>query len=153
MLMKNFKGPGFSMEAPTDWYITSNPQIQVMFISPSQTDGSRANLMITVNPVKDNITVASVSEEAKKTQSEQYSEYQILSEDFLNSDDQNAFQRVYEWTNSDLSIRVHQKQVMILSNGFLYILTTTRAVGDDDSEELKRLDATMEYMLQSFRLD
>lgn len=153
MVTKDFKGPGFTMQVPTDWYITSTPQIQAMFISPPQGEGLQANLMVTMNPVEDGLTVEEIASEAKKNQLAQYTDYEILTEGLVEGSDEQVFTREYKWFNEKKSLRVHQRQVMYLVNRMLYILTTTRPETDTLNEAVKRLDAQMEMMLQSFKLE
>lgn len=153
MLMKEFKGPGFTMQVPTDWYITSTPQIQAMFISPPQEGGFQANLMITMNPVEEKVTLESIADETKQNQIAQYPEYEVQEEGFQPGTNQKAFKRTYEWFNKDKSLRVYQKQVMILVNGMVYVLTTTRPAVDQRTEDIKRIDAQLQMMVESFVLD
>lgn len=153
MIIQEFKGPGFTMEIPTNWYITSTPKIQAMFISPPQEGGVQANLMVTMNPVQENVTAESVAKEAKKNQMAQYEQYQVLEERFIERTNNQGYLRVYEWFNPNQEIKVHQKQIMLVVSNMLYILTTTRPVDKDNEEALKRLDNTLEMMLQSFKLD
>ena len=153
MLLKEFKGPGFTMEVPTNWYISSTPQIQAMFISPPQEGGVQANLMVTMNPVQENVTAESVAKEAKKNQMAQYEQYQIIEEGFIKRTNKQGYQRVYEWFNPNQELKLHQKQIMLVVSNMLYILTTTRPVDTDNEEVLQRFDTSLEMMLQSFKLD
>lgn len=153
MIMMDFKGPGFSMKIPSDWYITSTPKIQAMFISPPDEKGLTANLMITMNPVEKGSTVESIAEQTKLSQQQQYAEYQILKEGGLEFSNGQAFERKYIWFNQNKDIRVIQKQVMILVLGMFYMLTTTRPVVDQETEYIRRLDANLEFMLETFKLD
>jgi hypothetical protein len=153
MVMKDFKGPGFSMQVPTDWYITSTHEIQAMFISPPYEDGSQANLMVTINPVEEDVTVQSVAEEARKNQEAQYPAYEVLAEGEIEGTEGKGFHREYEWFNADKELRVHQKQVMLVVNNMLYVLTTTRPAVEERTEIVKQIDATLQQMLNSFKLD
>jgi hypothetical protein len=153
MVMKNFKGPGFSMQVPTDWYITSTPEIQAMFISPPYEDGAQANLMVTLNPVEEGVTAQSVADEAKKNQAAQYPEYEVLDEGLVDGTEGKGFQRTYEWFNADKELRVHQHQVMLVVNNMLYVLTTTRPAVAERTEIVKQIDAILQQMLNSFALD
>jgi hypothetical protein len=153
MIIKDFKGPGFSMQVPTDWYITSSPQIQAMFISPPQGEGLQGNLMVTMNPVEDGVTVEEIASEAKKNQLAQYPEYELLAEGLVEGSENQVYTREYKWFNEKKALRVHQRQIMYLVDQMLYILTTTRPETDTITEAIKRLDAQMEMMLQSFSLE
>jgi hypothetical protein len=153
MIMKDFKGPGFSMKAPTDWYITSTPQIQAMFISPIHEDGIQANLIITMNPVEAGAQIGAVAEETRKHQTAQYKQYQILDEGPIEEIKDHGFRRIYTCFNENKNLVVRQIQIMLLVNDMLYVLTTTRPVVDEETEIIKQLDATLEYMLESFSLD
>jgi hypothetical protein len=153
MVMKDFKGPGFSLQVPTDWYITSTPQIQAMFVSPPYEDGAQANLMVTINPVEEGVTVQSVAEEARKNQEAQYPEYEVLAEGEIKGTEGKGFQREFEWINADKELRVYQKQVLLVVHNMLYVLTTTRPAVEERTEIVKQIDATLQQMLNSFKLD
>jgi hypothetical protein len=48
---------------------------------------------------------------------------------------------------------VYQKQVLLVVHNMLYVLTTTRPAVEERTEIVKQIDATLQQMLNSFKLD
>jgi len=147
MATMNFQGPGFQMDVPTDWVITSSPQFQAMFIAPSETDGLRANLMITMRPVKPEVTLEEVARLAKETQQKEYTEFEVVEEGELTVSGSKGYQRLYRWFNQEAGTQVLQRQVMLMGGRVLVTLTSTRPV----NEQAAPFDKQFASMIDSFR--
>jgi hypothetical protein len=143
-----FQGPGFHMDVPSDWMITSSPQFQVMFVAPPGPSG-RANLAISIRPVKDGTTVQEVAAAALKMEQRDYAEFRVEAEGELPGTGGLGYQRSYRWLNERNKTRVYQKMVLFLVKGMLTTITATR----EDSEPAKALDAAFEGMISSFAFD
>lgn len=150
MSMMDFKGPGFHLQVPTDWYIMSSPQFQAMFIAPPSKEKMRANLMITLRPLEPEVTAESIFNLSKETQEKEYAEYEVIKEEEVTTNiEEKGFQRYYRWFNKENQTRVLQRQVMYVFSDMLVTLTATRP----DTEKGKALDPIFEHMVQTFKFN
>lgn len=144
----NFRGPSFTMQVPTNWFITSSPQFQAMFVAPPASDGLRANLAVAITPVSAEVTVQSVAEAARQNQQKEYAEYEMLAEGSFPTNEGPGFQRQYKWYNRERDVHIMQRQVFYVSGQMLYTLTATRQEIGDATE----IDQILDQMLLSFKL-
>ena len=149
MLFMNFRGPSFTMQVPSNWYITSSPQFQAMFVAPPSAAGQRANLAVAITPVKDDVTAQSVAEAAKQTQQKEYAEYQVLTEGDYPTSAGPGYQRQYKWYNRDRDAHIMQRQVFYVAGQMLHTVTATRQESGDASE----FDQILDQMLASFKME
>lgn len=148
MAEMNFKGPGFQMKVPTDWLITSNPQVQAMFIAPPRT-GMRANLIITLRPLDPDATLEAVVNTALSTQKKEYPEFALLEEGEYRNGELVGHQHLYKWYNQQHSTHILQRQVIFVAGQMLTSITSTRTYADGAED----LDLAFEAMLESFHFD
>jgi hypothetical protein len=144
----HFQGPGFHMDVPTDWLITSSPQFQVVFIAPPEKYG-RANLAINIRPVTKDATLEEIQQTAAKMQQRDYAKYQLESEGELPNTNGMGYQRTYTWFNERNNVHVYQKQLMFLVNEMLTTITITREL----EPKSKEVDEIFNQMLASFAFD
>lgn len=144
----NFQGPGFTMEVPSNWLVTSTPQVQVVFIGPND-QGAKPNLAITIRRVKEGTTLDQIVQSAKEKQQQNYPEYTVIQEGILNNTAGMGYHRVYRWYNQDVGLRVVQQQRFFLVNDALVTLTATR----EDKDVNEMFDAVFEHMFESFRFE
>lgn len=127
METKQFEGPGFTCEIPTNWFITSSMQFQVMFIAPPGANGERANLAVAMSPVKADVDVHHVAEVARQTQEKEYAQYQVLEEqDFVG--ETGVYARRYRWYDPRNGVQLLQRQLFWITGKMLFTVTTTRTV-------------------------
>jgi len=147
MTMMDFKGPGFRMQVPTEWYVMSSPQYQAMFLAPPiEGEKLRTNLMVTIRPVNSDVTIKSVVELAKETQQKEYPGYKILGESPLIKEADGILIH-YKWLNRDNGIPVVQQQAIFIIGSMLYTFTSTRP----DSEAGAQVDGTFNEMIASLK--
>ncbi len=142
-----FQGPTFDMLVPTNWLITSSPEIQAAFIAP-EPGKVRSNLVITMRGAADNVSVPELAETAKNKQQEEYTQYAVVEEKDWSKESYQAFERRYTWLNNDHDLTVNQRQVFILYNHIFYTITTT-ATDTPLHEEIEKVFITM---LNSFKI-
>jgi len=142
-----FRGPGFEIEIPTDWLITSAPEYQVMFLGPKYNGELRPNLVITIRPVDENVFPEQIAKETQKIQEKEYPEYQVLEEVDYGKEGGTAFLHRYSWHNSQYDKDILQIQCFFVVARILFTITATRP---RDYEQT--LDEIFEYMIGSFRL-
>lgn len=127
METKRFEGPGFTCDVPTDWFITSSLQFQVMFIAPPGENGARANLAVAMSPVMDGVRVHEVADAARETQEKEYAQYQVLEEqDFV--DETGVYARRYRWYDPRNGVHLLQRQLFWITGKMLFTVTTTRTL-------------------------
>jgi len=153
---KNFQGPTFSMQIPTDWLITSSPQLQAAFVAPKNEQNLsaqpesgeeiRSNLIVSMRRLKAGTSVVAVAEAAKTSQENEYPKYRVIQEEEISGRELSGFQRTYTWVKADKPIRVQQQQTFFLASNILYTLTSTRP----DTDEVKSVDKIFEQMVHSF---
>jgi len=146
MTFMDFQGPGFMLRTPTDWYITSSPQLQAVFVGPQTDGGVRPNLTVAIRPVEADVTPLAVAAEARKTQENQYPEYEVQAETDFAEQGGAGFIRRYRWLNSDRNVPVVQVQAFHVYEGLLYTLTATSTEVD-----FPDVEQTFDTMLMSFR--
>lgn len=147
MQTKTFEGPGFCLEIPTDWFITSSMQFQAMFIAPPGDQGERANLAVSMTPVQSDANLRSVIESARETQEKEYPQYQVLEEQD-SIDPEGTFRRRYQWYNPKNGVRVIQLQIFWITGQILFTITTTRT-NVQGAEEFENI---FDKIIDSFRL-
>jgi len=149
MQMMSFRGPTFLLEVPTTWVVSSTPQFQALFLGPIDYI-VRPSIAVSMRPVKADVTVTAVAEQAKVSQGKSYPQYQVLNEaDY--SQQGSAFIRQYSWHNESKQVDIVQIQAYILHSQVLYTLTATRPASIAD-EEAAALDGLYDHAIQSFRV-
>jgi hypothetical protein len=103
----HFQGPGFTMQVPSDWFITATPTVQAMFVAPYRGHPLRANCLITIRPVQD----------------------------ALDQDGTPGIFRLYHWRNPEHNTPVVQSQTYFVKQNLLYTLTTTSDMDEKDASE------------------
>lgn len=151
MEYKYFNGPGFQIQVPTEWFISSSLQFQAIFLAPPPFEGIQPNLAIAVRRIKPEITVLDIANEARRVQEREYPYFEVLSENDATPEGGAAFQRLYQWYNRGLDQFVLQLQTYIVIPEVLFTLTATRSIVDDISA--LPIDEVFKYMLRSFRLE
>ncbi|MCA9882081.1 MAG: DcrB-related protein [Anaerolineae bacterium] len=141
-----FYGPGFTIDAPSDWLVASSPQYQAAFMGP---DGQpiRPNLIIAINAVEPDVTVPKLASETRERQQSEYPAYEILNEQ--SNDDESAFIRKFRWINPDNERPVVQTQMYLIDNNMLYSLTGSRS-DELNHSTVNDLDDTLNHMFGSF---
>lgn len=145
--MMTFVGPTFIMETPTDWIVGSSAQFQAVFRDVIPDGAIHSNLGVAVRTVEEGVKLREVIAIARETQEKEYPDYNVLLEAPVVVGPIGGVRRVFEWQPPDLDTRVQQQQVSLLNGRNLYTLTTTRAAGAENGDEI---DAVFEHMLGSF---
>jgi hypothetical protein len=145
MTTLHFQGPGFSLQVPSDWFNTAAPQIQAMFIAPPR-QGVRANLMITLRPLDEAVTLEEVVRSSLETQKKEYAEFELLEDSEYKHEDLIGHQHYYKWFSKEHNARIVQRQVMFVRDRILTTITTTRT----DFPGVEDLDNTFDTMINSF---
>jgi hypothetical protein len=146
MKTMNFDGPGFKLQVPTDWFITSSPQIQAMFVSPPR-EGGRANFMVTLRPLDENVTLEQVSTTSLETQKKEYKQFKLLQEAPVQKGDINGHRRLYSWFSEEHNAKIMQQQVLFVANRMLTTITTTRT----DLPVTEEVEPIFTQMIESFQ--
>lgn len=148
MQYQHFQGPNFITEIPTDWFITSSPRYQVMFVGPVLSNGSRPNFSISIRPVERTVTASGVAAATRQGQETEYPQYEVLEEIDFTQTGGTGFQRRYRWFNNETNSRVVQVQTFVVVAQMLFTLTGTRA----DIEDAAFIDEIFDHIVQSFRI-
>jgi hypothetical protein len=148
MTYMHFQGPTFTMEVPTNWFVSATPQFQALFLASPTQDPVRANLAVSMRPVEKDVTVEAVAEAAKANQEREYPEYEVLAEVDFTDQGGAGFQRCYQWLNQQHDAEVIQVQTFFVVNQILYTLTATRSKSSASPE----LDDVFDHMVTSFRI-
>lgn len=151
MAFMNFQGPTFTMQVPTDWFITSSPQFQAVFTPPKDGDtGVKANLIVSIRPVKKGVTAVAIAQAAKETQQKEYPEYEVVTETAVTDAPVSYFRRLYRWYNTERKVAIVQSQAYYVHENRLYTLTATQPVIGADGNEV---DKILGQMMDSFKLE
>ncbi|MBZ0307124.1 MAG: DUF1795 domain-containing protein [Anaerolineae bacterium] len=145
-----FEGPNFMLEVPTNWVVTSSPQLQAIFFGPQDTV-IRPNMVISLRAVEANVTYQAVAQAAKETQEKEYPSYTILSEVDFAEFGGIGMKRHYSWVNPTNNAKVVQIQTYFVAGQVLFTLTASRGghLNDQDADEL---DGVFEHMIETFRI-
>ncbi len=148
MNFMSFQGPTFMMQVPTNWFVTSTPSFQAMFVAPPGENELRANLAVSLTLVKESVTLEKLTKAAKDTQQKEYSDYQVIREGASSEYTVKGFERLYKWHNLEKGMRVVQRQFFCLVGQTLYTITATR----EDREEAESLEQVFEKIIASFEV-
>ena len=148
MKTMNFQGPGFKIQIPTNWFITSSPQVQAMFVAPPQGE-LRANLMITMRPLEEDATLVDILKTSLETQKKEYPEFELLEETEIEKDGWTGITRLYKWFSSEHKTRILQRQVFFVIKQMLTTITTTRTA----TNKAQEMDAVFIQILESFHFE
>jgi hypothetical protein len=149
---KNFQGPTFKLNIPTDWLITSSPDIQAAFVAPAINKGEidvRSNMIVSMRRLKKGVTINAVADAAKSSQEKEYTDYLLLAEKDLTKDGVAGFQRTFKWHKPDKVVGVLQQQTFFQASNMLYTLTSTRP----DIDSLAEIDLIFGEMVQTFKVE
>jgi hypothetical protein len=144
-----FRGPGFEMEVPTDWLVTSSVRYQAMFLGPQSADEFRPNLMVTIRPTTEDVSPAKIAEATRDVQKSGYPGFEILDEVDYTEQGGIGFMRRFVWHDDDNGLDVLQMQSFFVVGGAAFTLTATRARDDSRAADL---DAIFDHMTHTFRL-
>jgi hypothetical protein len=144
-----FQGPGFALDAPTDWLITASPQAQAIFLGPD-INGVRSNLIVTIRSVAESATLKDLARLADESQRALSTAYTVINEHDYSDEGGAAFVRSFTRIVGE-GTEVFQIQALFLLNGNLFTMTGTRA-NEGDPARLAGIDATLEHMVFSFVL-
>jgi|GEM_PF-698242 len=147
----NFEGPTFTMQVPTNWFITSSPTLQAVFVAPTSVAGNqpvRPNIIVSIRRLKEETAAQTVAAAVKKDQQTQYADYQILKEIDNSADDISGFSRQYTWHKTGENTRVVQTQTFYVARKILYTLTGTRSA----DVEIPVIDEIFTRMSNSFKV-
>ena len=139
-----FNGPGFSMQVPTDWSISSNSKYQAIFSATTSTGEFRPNLVVAVRRVKAEVKATDVAATARVNQEAEYNNYNLRFENELTN---GSFKRSYMWDHKESKSHIHQTQFFQINKSLLYTLTATNTSDQSDFEEL------LNQMIESFCLN
>jgi hypothetical protein len=143
----DFRGPTFTLEIPSHWYITATPQVQTLLLGPEDDSGVRPSFSISMRPVQEQVTAAAVAQETRETQEASYPEYDIIAEEDFTDETNAGYIRRYRWHNEERDLDVHQVQAFLVIEGILYTLTGTRpAIISSD------IDDSLTRMIDTFRV-
>lgn len=145
-----FEGPNFTLEVPTNWVVTSSPQLQAIFLGP-QDPLIRPNMVVSLRPVEVNVTYQAVAQAAKETQEKEYPEYTILDEVDFSQFGGIGMKRQYSWVNPTNNAKVVQVQTYFVAGQVLFTLTASR--GDHgNTNAAEEMDNIFNHMIETFRI-
>ncbi len=121
----DFQGPLFTMKSPSDWYVTSTPEIQAMFVEPNRGQEIRANVIISIRPVQPDVTAAGVLASAQETQQAEYPDYELAAQEDVQAGQAEGKYQMYTWVNPENSVPVVQAQAFFVISQLLITLTAT----------------------------
>lgn len=150
MEYKHFQGPGFSMEIPTDWFISSSPESQIIILAPPTETGARPNIAVSMRVVQDDVTLLDLAAEAREIQAEEYADYEVLGEEDYTETGGIAFQRFYQWVPQTSGEPVLQVQTFILAGQILFTITATRFASETEGDTY---DEVFGHVIRSFRVE
>ena len=145
-----FEGPTFTMQIPTNWFISSSPRFQAAFVSPEKEEEEEIfpNMLVAIRRMKEGANAPAVAKSAREKQQETYPDYKVLAEKEHSTDSVSAFERIYRWHNPDQRSDIQQWQAFYMHQNILYTLTATCSV----TEKLPAREQIFEKMLGSFEL-
>jgi hypothetical protein len=146
MKTMNFEGPGFTLQVPTNWFLTSAPQIQAMFVAPPR-DGVRANFMVTLRPLEEQVTLEAVAKSSLKTQEKEYDKFELLEAGDYKKEKLKGHMRHYKWFSKEHNAGIVQRQVLFVRDRMLTTITATRT----DFPGTEDIDKAFADMLASFK--
>lgn len=147
METKEFRGPGFVMEIPTHWLISSTTDFQAIFLSPRKEDGTQANLTVSIRQLDEGSTLEAVVEVLQNTQHERYPQFNVLEEVDYSESGGSGFKQIYSWFNEEQNATIIQTQALFYVERLLFTLIGTAF--QPHADEYQDIFNTM---IDSFRL-
>lgn len=144
---KHFQGPGFVMHVPTDWFVSSTPQFQALFISPQDEAGSRGNLSVSMRPLEEDVTAHAVAETTRQSQADAYTDYEVLDEIDFTEQGGAGLMRRYRWYDANQDAVIGQMQAFFVVGQMLFTLTATAR-----EAQFAHYQPLFEDMVESFRI-
>jgi len=145
--MKRFEGPGFNMQIPTNWLISSTLAFQAMFHAPREEDGTQANLTVSIRKIEEGGTLLEVVNVARAKQAEEYPEFEVLEEEDYTEQGGVGYKQKYRWHNPQVDADLVQTQAFFMVDQFIFSLTGTSYLQHAD-----KYDPILEEMIGSFRI-
>jgi hypothetical protein len=120
-----------------------------MFVEPSRGERKlRANLIVTIQPVEENVTVDGVMESARRTQQQEYPQFELRDEGAVEGRGVEGRYQFYAWFNQDAGVQVVQSQTFYVVQGLLVTLTTTCEAAEEEN-----VGPILNALLTSFKFD
>jgi hypothetical protein len=145
--MKRFEGPGFNMQIPTNWLISSTPAYQAMFFAPREDDDTQANMTVSIRKLEEGGSLLEVVNVARAKQVEEYPQFQVLEEVDYTEKGGTGYKQKYRWHNEDAKQDVVQTQAFFMFDQFIFSLTGTTFL-----QHAEKYDPIIEDMIKSFRI-
>ncbi len=143
-----FQGPTFTLQVPTNWFVASTPKFQAMFVVPPGSEEIKANLAVTIIPLKEEVNMTEILNSSKFAQEKAYKGYEVISE-VTHQNGLEGFERKFKWFNPDGEVNIIQRQLFVLFNQVIYTITATR----EDKAETESIEPIFTEVMASFRLD
>lgn len=127
--MKRFNGPGFALAIPTDWYTTSTPELQAIFVSPTAENGRRASLTVSIRLLEDDADLQTLAATVDNTRAQTHDSYERIAEEDYTESGGSGFQHYYRWFSPENNSAVYQLQTFFLAGNVLFTLTGSMPEG------------------------
>jgi len=142
----DFQGPTFALLYPSDWLVSSNADLQAIFLGPVLGQ-SRPTMTISLRPIEDGLSAPQIALATRQSQQANYAEYQVLEEIDFTAQGGFSYLRRYQWRHPESGLMLLQTQLFIVYGRLLYILTTTIDLGSANVAQ-----PILDQMLKSLRL-
>jgi hypothetical protein len=146
MEFKHFSGPGFEMQVPTDWFISSSPHFQAMFTSPEGEGGVKANLVVSIEPITKNYGLKEARAALQESKSFVMKGSEVISEVETKLDGLPAFHGLYKVTPEGAAKPIVLRQVVCTSKKMIISLIASRTVGVEPE-----FDQAIAVMIDKFK--
>lgn len=123
MEFKNFQGPNFITQIPTDWFISSSPDFQAIFLAPPEADDTRANLTVSIRRLSEPTTIPEFVQQVELERQKDYADYTPIEEVDYTASGGSGYQSIFRWYNEARETYVYQLQALYLVNDVLFTLT------------------------------
>jgi hypothetical protein len=141
-----FQGPGFQLEVPTDWLITSSPDYQVMFKSQITRESSfHPTVIVIIRPVEADKKLSMVAEEIRTWYASEYAEFEVVSSVDYTEKGGLAYLHTFTWLYEENKTRIRQIQCLYRIADALFLLTATRTENDPSWDEV------LTHIIESFQ--
>ena len=137
-----FQGPNFTLRVPSTWLVTSNKDVQVIFVGPQICD-LRAALGIELGTDNTVENLAEFVEQYNRDQGAKAGNFEVKFSADHSKENYQAIHQIVQADQRGVDLRLEKNQVFYLLEGTLIILATSQPADTDVRNNIQDLFVKM----------
>lgn len=147
MQMIPYHGPNFTMQVPSDWFATSNPQVQVVIYPTEHETNVPPSYGVMIQAVDDDeLTAEEAAQDIISENQANYDAYQIIDQEPIDYGGQDGYWVHFAWRN-DRGEPIEQEQFVAHVGRYIYmsILTIPDGTAPEHVNMLHTMQETFHF--------